>query len=142
MDAYQVDLVFGEPIEDIGEDENAFYGRQGRLIQAVSFLEDGEYTDTFRTPGEGETAESAPGDCTVEYSAVEYDADSGEVTADVTLPADAKCDSVTVTLAAYELPDGTVEFQRDRADEQELVASRTIDLSPGDSRTLEIDVDD
>jgi len=138
--AFQADLAFGEPIQDLGENEDAFYGRQGRLIQAVSLLEDGTYTDTFRTPPQGETAESVPGDCTVEYSAIEYDSDTGDVTADVALPADADCESVTVTLAIYELPDGTVQFQRDRADEQQLVDSQTVELSPGESKTLTINV--
>lgn len=33
---YQLDLVAGDPIETLGTNEDAFYGRQNRLVQYVN----------------------------------------------------------------------------------------------------------
>lgn len=49
---------------------------------------------------------------------------------------------MTVTLAAYELPGDDTEFQRDRADGQELVDHRTVTLGAGESATPVIDIDE
>ncbi|WP_254536368.1 hypothetical protein [Halomarina litorea] len=140
VDAYQVDLAFGEVIYDLGSDENAFYGRQGRLVQAVSFVEDGTYTDAFLRP-DG-TATASNDECAVEYGAITYDETTGTAQVQVSLAEDADCESVTMTLAGYELPEGTTEFQRSVADQQELVDHVTVTLERGDSQTLTVDLDD
>ncbi|MFC7156474.1 hypothetical protein ACFQPA_13575 [Halomarina halobia] len=136
--AYQVDLAYGEPIQNLGDSEDAFYGAQGRLITAASMTEDGEFTRTFRTAhGEHRTAEH--GECSVSYGEYDYDPETGVLSVDVSAGQD--CDGVTLSLAGYELPDGTQEFVRDRADEQELVDSQTVTLDAGENATLEIDLD-
>lgn len=132
--AYQVDLATGEVIETLGDDENDFYGKQGRLLQAKSLTGDGELTRSHGVPQGMATADG------LSYGAVSYDAETGETTVEVSLADDAESDT-TVTLAAYELPGDTTEFQRDRADGQELVAHQTVTLSPGEQVTITIDVD-
>ncbi|MFC6837367.1 hypothetical protein [Halomarina ordinaria] len=139
MDAYQVDLAYGEAIEDLGESDDAFYGTQGRLISAASMTEDGDLTRTFRTAHGDDTRTVDHGECAVSYGAYHYDADSGVLTVDVV--ADEECEDVTLTLAGYELPAGTEEFDRDRADEQELADHNTVTLDGGEHTTLEIDLD-
>ena len=134
--AYQIDVAVGEVIEDIGSDENAFYGRQGRLLQAKSVLSDGTITDTVSVPT-GEVTRTING-CTVTYDAVSFDGSDGVVTVDVAVE-DCK-GGVTLTLAAYELPNGTVEFQRDVADQQELVAYETVTVESGEPTTITITV--
>ena len=133
-EAYQIDLATGEVIEDLGEDDDAFYGTQGRLLQAKSLTADGELTRSHGVPQGMAMADD------LRYGAISYDAETGEATVTVSLADDAS-NNATVTLAAYELPGETIEFQRDRADGQELVAHRTVTLSPGDSITLTIDLD-
>ena len=136
--AYQLDVAVGGVIEDLGEDDNAFYARQNRLLQAKSLLATGHVTDTVHVPN-GEITKTLDG-CTVTYDAVSFDESDGTATVDVSVE-DCK-DGVTLTLAAYELPEGTVEFQRAVADQQELVAYETVTIDDGESTTVSITLDD
>ena len=139
MEAYQLDLACGEVIEGLGDSKDDYYGRQGRLVQAVSGLDDGTLTRSYNHP-HADTKTVTKSGCELTYSRVDYDEKSGEVRVTVSLAAD--CDGKTLTLAGYELPEGTTEFQRKRADEQELVDHETVTLDGGESTTLVIDLDD
>lgn len=136
--AYQLDVVKGEVIETLGDDENDFYGAQGRLLQAKSVTADGDITRTHDVP-QGTATVMVDGS-EVSYNAVSYDEETGEVSVMVSLSEDAS-DDLTVTLAAYELPGDDTEFVRENADGQELRDHQTATLSPGDSMTITIDVD-
>lgn len=142
--AYQVDVAVGEVIDRLGvdgdDDAPDFYGTQGRLLQAKSVLADGTVTSTHMTP-EGETTRTLAG-CSVSYAPVTYDVETGEVSVTVGVDEDADCEGVTLTLAGYELPGDDVRFVRGHAHEQELVASVTVTLDAGASRTLTIDLGD
>jgi hypothetical protein len=136
--AFQIDVAAGEVIEDLGESPDAFYREQGRLLQAKSVLADGTVTGTFGVPA-GEVTRSLGG-CSVTYTPVGYDADSGEATLEVSLADDADCEGVTLTLAGYALPEGNTTFVRADADEQELVDYRTVTLDAGESGTVTVDL--
>jgi hypothetical protein len=82
------------------------------------------------------------GGCMVSYTPVSYDGQSGEVTLSVSVADDTDCESVTLTLAGYELPGDDTTFVRENADGQELVDSVTVTLEPGQSGTVTIDLDD
>lgn len=138
--AYQFDLAVGEVIEDIGEDDRAFYGRQGRLVRAMTFAGDGTTTGHHAAP-ESSYAE-ATGGCDLTASQVDYDSETGEATATFHLDDDAECEGLTVTFAAYELPGDDTTFVRKHADDQELVDYETVTLEPGEEVTLTIDVDE
>lgn len=138
-EAYQLDLACGEVIEGLGDSKDDYYGRQGRLVQAVSMLDDGTLTRSYNHP-HADTKTVTKSGCELTYSRFDYDEKSGRVRATVSLAAD--CDGKTLTLAGYELPEGTTEFQRKRADEQELVDHETVTLDGGKSTTLVIDLDD
>ena len=136
--AYQIDVATGEVIENLGDDKDAYYGRQGRLLQALSVIDDGTVTDSFRVPV-GETTRTLDG-CAVTYDGISYDAANGTATVSVST---GNCDEpVTLTLAAYQLPDGTVEFNRSVADQQELVAYETVSLNANMDATVTINVTD
>jgi hypothetical protein len=137
--AYQIDVAAGEVIETLGDDENDFYGTQGRLLQAQTVLADGEVTGSFNVPTSEVTKSLA--DCGVTYTPVNYDGDTGEVTLTVSVSEDASCDGVTLTLAGYELPGDDTTFVRENADGQELIAHQTVTLDAGESGTVTIDLD-
>ncbi|WP_247415425.1 hypothetical protein [Halomarina salina] len=137
--AYQIDVAAGEVIETLGDDANDFYGTQERLLQAQTVLADGTVTGQYMVP-DGEVTKSLNG-CAVSYEAASYDASSGEVTLDVSVSDDADCESVTLTLAGYELPGDDTTFVRENADGQELVDHRTVTLDAGESGTVTIDLD-
>ena len=138
--AYQFDLAVGEVIEDIGEDDRAFYGRQGRLVRAMTFAGDGTTTG-HHAPPESSYAE-ATGSCDLTASQVDYDSETGEATATFHLGDDAECEGLTVTFAAYELPGDDMTFVREHADEQELVDYETVTLEPGESAEITLSVGD
>ncbi|MFC5972434.1 bifunctional metallophosphatase/5'-nucleotidase [Halomarina salina] len=143
--AYQFDVAAGDVIEDLGEDgdddgQADFYARQGRLLQAQTALADGTVTSAFTVP-DGEVTTNLDG-CSVSYTPVDYDADSGEVTLDVSVSEDADCEDVTLTLAGYELPGDDTTFVRANAVDQELVAHQTVTLASGDSETVTLDLTD
>ena len=145
MPAYQIDVATGEVLERLGVDgEDAdsnpdFYGAQGRLLQAQTFLAGGTVTGQHKVPA-GEATTTLNG-CAVSYEAASYDASSGEVTLDVSVSDDADCEGVTLTLAGYELPGDDTTFVRAHADGQELVDYETVTLESGDSGTVTIDLD-
>jgi hypothetical protein len=138
MNTYQYDLVFGEPIEEIGENETAFYNADGRLVQATSIMANGEVFATYEVPGDGNATVTYNGS-TVTYSAIEYDARNDTATVTVTLDANATGDT-TMSLVGYQLPDDTQSFERSLADEQVYVDGQTVTISPGATVTLEIAV--
>ena len=140
-DADQFDLDTGEVIRDLGADQDAFYNSDGSLLQARNFHEGGNATHSYNTPDSDKTAHAAVADGTPRYDAISFDGASGEATVDVSLSTDAD-EPVQLTFAAYELPDGTIEYQRDRADEQELRDYVTVTVAPGKSRTFTVDTDD
>jgi uncharacterized protein YcfL len=140
MDAFQIDVAAGDVIETLGDDENDFYGTQGRLLQAQTVLENGSVTGSFMVPTENVTKSLAG--CHVSYTPVDYDGETGEVTLSVSVEGDADCESVTLTLAGYELPGDDTTFVRENADGQELVDYRTVTLESGDSGTVTIDLTD
>ncbi len=139
--AYQIDVVRGEVIEDLGEGEDgtpALYAAQDRLLQATTVLADGTVTSAYAVPTGPVTGTLAG--CQVSYAPVGYDGDTGEATVSVSVGGD--CDGVTLSLAGYELPGDDTTFVRAHADEQELVASETVTLDGGESATVTIDLTD
>jgi len=138
--AYQIDVAAGEVIETLGDDEADFYGTQGRLLQAQTVLADGTVTGTHMVPTEEVTKRLAG--CDVTYTPVSYDGDTGEATLDVSVAEGADCGGVTLTVAGYELPGDDTTFVREHANEQELVASQTVTLAPGDSELVTVDLVD
>jgi hypothetical protein len=140
MDAFQIDVAAGDVIETLGDDENDFYGTQGRLLQAQTVLENGTVTGSYNVPTETVTTELDG--CAVTYTPVSYDGETGEVTLSVSVEGDADCEGVTLTLAGYELPGDDTTFVRENADGQELVAYETVELGAGDSGTVTIDLTD
>ncbi|WP_158206456.1 excalibur calcium-binding domain-containing protein [Halomarina oriensis] len=145
MPAYQIDVAAGDVIETLGvdgddeDDAPDFYGTQGRLLQAQTVLADGTVTGSHMVPGENVTKSLAG--CHVSYTPVSYDDESGDVTLTVSVDDDADCESVTLTLAGYELPGDDTTFVRANADDQELLAYETVTLDAGDSGTVVIDLD-
>jgi hypothetical protein len=134
--AFQIDVAAGGVIEDLGEDADAFYRAQDRLLQAKSVLADGTVTGVVDVP-DGEVTRLLGG-CSVTYSPVAYDAESGEATLDVSVGDNGDCEGVTLTLAGYTLPGDNTTFVRSEADEQELVDHRTVELGAGESGTVTI----
>ena len=143
--AYQIDVAAGEVIEQLGVDGGDadaapdFYGTQGRLLQAQTVLADGAVTGSHAVPGEAVTKEL--NGCTVTYTPVSYDGETGEVTLTVSVDGDAECESVTLTVAGYELPGDDTTFVRSNADGQELLAHETVTFDAGESGTITIDLD-
>lgn len=143
--AYQIDVAAGEVIEQLGVDGGDadaapdFYGTQGRLLQAQTVLADGTVTGSHAVPDEAITKEL--NGCTVTYTPVSYDGETGEVTVTVSVDGDAECESVTLTVAGYELPGDDTTFVRSNADGQELLAHETVTLDAGESGTVTIDLD-
>ncbi|MFD1513921.1 hypothetical protein [Halomarina rubra] len=139
MPAYQIDVAAGQVIENLGADEDAFYGTQGRLLQAQTVLADGTVTGSYNVPT-GEVTKDLAG-CAVSYDPVSYDGETGEVTLSVSVADGADCEGVTLTLAGYELPGDDTTFVRANADGQELVDYETVTLGAGESGTVTIDLD-
>lgn len=144
--AYQLDLAVGEVIERLGVESDdgrvPFYGAQGRLLQATTLLEDGTVTSEFRVPDDEVTRDDAGRtECAVTHEAVEYDPETGTVTATVSVGEDADCSGVNVTLAGYELPGDDTEFVPSHASQQDLLAYETVSLDAGENATITIDVD-
>ncbi|MFD1512221.1 hypothetical protein [Halomarina rubra] len=139
LNAYQFDLVGGEPIENIGDNETAFYSDQNRLVQATSVTDDGDVTATYQTPVSG-NATATVDNSTVTYDAIEYDVRNDTATVTVSLDENASTNT-TVSLAGYQLPDDTETYDRSLAGEQMFKDAQTVTLSPGETVTLEIVVE-
>ncbi|MDX1745942.1 MAG: hypothetical protein R3324_08395, partial [Halobacteriales archaeon] len=134
-DAYQLDLVEGEVIEQFDPDEGETYHKQDRFISATHVMEDEE-----REPAShlGRTYRS--GGCEVAFSRLSFNPTSGESQVTVGVSDVDGCEGITLTYAAYELPDGTTEWISDRAHEQELKDHVTVTLEPGEEITLFVNV--
>ncbi|MWG33831.1 heparinase II/III family protein [Halomarina oriensis] len=111
---YQVDLVTGEPEEQLGETPDDFYSDQGRLVRYVH----GHGDSVTAHGGNGVT------DC-VDSDAITVDGG----TASVSLSVGESCEE-TLSLVSYAKPGSG--FDRERASEQELVDAVTVTVGPGD----------
>ena len=125
--AYQIDLVAGEAERRLGESENDYYGRQNRLVQYAHADGDGV---TERDTWINSLDEATRAAVTADPIGVESDAASVSFTV-------ADGEELTLSLAAYTLPDG--EFSFETASEQELVDSATETFGAGE-HTLTVDL--
>ena len=124
---YQVDFVAGEPNEELGESEDDFYGRQGRLIQYVHGNSDGiTRRDTWINSLDSQTRECVSAD------PIEIIGDAAVVHFTV-----AEGCELTLSLASYTLPGG--EFSFETAGEQQMAAGETDTFGPGE-HTLEVEL--
>ncbi|ESP89799.1 3-keto-disaccharide hydrolase [Candidatus Halobonum tyrrellensis] len=124
---YQVDLVAGEPNEVLGESEDDFYGRQGRLIQYAHGNADGVTTrDTWIN-----SLDAGTRGC-VDADPIQVD----DRTASVSVTVADGCEP-TLSLVSYTLPGGAFSFET--ADDQELVDDESETFGPGD-HTLEVEL--
>nr|WP_264474997.1 choice-of-anchor L domain-containing protein [Salinirubrum litoreum] len=117
---YQVDFVEGPPNQQLGEDDDDFYGRQNRLIQYAHGNKDGvTKRDTYIN-----SLDESVREC-VSYDPIQVNGDTARV--DFTV-ADG-CE-LELSLVSYTLPNE--EFSFETADEQELAGSTTDTFGPGD----------
>ncbi len=117
---YQVDLVRGEPLEELGPaDSDNFYSDQARLIQHMH----GSTEDPVTRRGRPSTLDSDTSECVADET-MEVDGD----TASVTVTVEEGCE-LTVSMVSYDKPDAG--WSREMADQQELIDSTTKTLGPG-----------
>jgi hypothetical protein len=134
--------VQGEPIQDLGSDETAFYHAQGRMISYLTVTESGTETGGAHSrPPAGETMTYASEGCLVTYDRIGFDPETGTAMVNVTVTDDGGCEDITLSFVGYELPGGTTYFEKERASEQELVGAATVTLSPGDDQLLVVGLD-
>lgn len=117
---YQVDFVAGEPIESLGDSNDAFYGRQNRLIQYLHGDRDGERKrDMWLNSLDPETRRCVTAD------PIQVDG----ATASIEFQVADGCER-TFSLVAYTLPDGTFSF----GDEQQFIDAETETFAAGTHR--------
>jgi hypothetical protein len=117
---YQVDFVEGQPNEQLGEDENDFYGRQNRLIQYAHGNADGIIRrDTYIN-----SLDDSVREC-VSYDPIQVNGDTARV--DFTVAPDCELE---LSLVSYTLPGEAFSFET--ADQQELAGATTNTFGPGD----------
>lgn len=115
---YQVDFVEGEPIEVLGRDEDAYYGRQNRLIQYAHVSGDEVVErDAWLNSLDADTRRCIDAEL-IEMS---------DGTASVTFTVEEGCER-TLSLAVYWLPGGEFAF----GDRQPLVDAATDTFGPGE----------
>lgn len=125
---YQVDLVVGEPIEQLGPNgTDNFYSDQGRLVRYLH----GSSAEPEQRNGTTGTLDAEYASCFERHSI----SSDGE-TATATFRLAQGC-SLNVTLVSYEKPGPG--YDRDRAPQQEFVDSQTLELGPG-IHVLTVDV--
>jgi hypothetical protein len=134
-DAFQIDLVEGEPIEQLDPDAGDTYHRQDRFIVALQITEEERQSGG---PGSPMTRTYQSDGCEVTYSWLSFDNTTGE--SQVSVSDAGGCEGITLSYVGYELPDGTTSYERARADEQELKDSVTRTLGVGDTATFTVDV--
>ena len=136
-DYFQIDLVEGEPIQQLDPDAGDTYHRQDRFVVALTISEDesqgggagSPMTRTYQADG-----------CEVTYSWLSFDNTTGESQVAVSVSDAGGCEGITLSYAGYEFPDGTTSWDAERADEQELRDSMTVTLQPGEEDVLTVDV--
>ena len=112
--------MVGDPNEVLGESEDDFYGRQGRLIQYVHGNADGvTERDTWLNSLDPETRRCVSSD------PIEVSGDAASVAFTV-----AEGCELTLSLVSYTLPGG--EFSFETAGEQEMTAATTRTFGPGE----------
>jgi hypothetical protein len=117
---YQVDFVEGQPNEQLGEDENDFYGRQNRLIQYAHGNADGVIRrDTYIN-----SLDDSVREC-VSYGPIQVNGDTARV--DFTV---AEGCELELSLVSYTLPGEAFSFET--ADQQELAGATINTFGPGD----------
>jgi hypothetical protein len=114
---YQVDLVVGEPLQQLSAD--TLYAKQDRLIRFAHGNTDDGLTEQGRAWASDEIRS-----CVVDSTVVDRDGD----TATVSLTLDEGCE-LTVSFVVYEKPGPG--FSPETADQQELFAATTEALGPG-----------
>ncbi|WP_226023018.1 CARDB domain-containing protein [Halomicrobium salinisoli] len=117
---YQVDLVRGEPMENLGPaDSDNFYSDQARLIQHAH----GSTEDPVTRRGRPSTLASDTAECVADET-IEVHGD----TASVTVTVEEDCE-LTVSMVSYDKPGAG--WDREMADQQELIDATTKTLGPG-----------
>ena len=117
---YQVDFVEGPPNEQLGEDDDDFYGRQNRLIQYAHGNADGIIRRDTYINSLAESVRDCVGD-----DAIEVTGDTARV--DFTVAAGCELE---LSLVSYTLPGETFSFET--ADQQDLAGATTDTFGPGD----------
>jgi hypothetical protein len=136
---FQIDLVEGEPIQELDPDDDDTYHRQNRHIAHIIVSEDEARSGG---PGTAQDETYRSEGCAVAYTDISFDPGTGSSEAVVSVSDADGCEEITISLVGYKLPDGTTGWIPDRAEEQELKDSVTLTLEPGDEVTLTIDVMD
>ncbi|MFC6939159.1 hypothetical protein ACFQE8_04175 [Salinirubellus sp. GCM10025818] len=136
-DAFQIDLVEGEPIQQLDPDAGETYHKQDRFIVALQITEEerqgggagSPMTRTYQADG-----------CEVTYSWLSFDNTTGVSEVAVSVSDAGDCEGITLSYVGYEFPDGTTSWDAEHADEQELKDSMTVTLQPGEEAVLTVDV--
>lgn len=130
---YQIDLVRGEPICDIGGDDGTTYGPD-RLLQVLAVSEEGEVTQF------NENDSSVVRSCINEFHAdLSFDAETQEASVSFDV-ADQEC---TLSLVGYRLAGGCTRYSECRDEPQTLLACQVASYDGGETdQTLTIDLDD
>jgi hypothetical protein len=136
-DAFQIDLVEGEPIAVLDPDAGDTYHKQDRFIVALQITEEERQSGG---PGSPMTRTYQSNGCAVTYSWLSFDNTTGESQVAVSVSDVDGCEEITLSYVGYELPDGTTSWDPERADEQELEDSMTVTLQPGEEEVLTVDV--
>jgi hypothetical protein len=136
---FQIDLVEGEVLQQLDPDEGDTYHKQDRFITALIISEE---ENQKGGPGTPMSRTYRSDGCEVTYSWLSFDNTTGESQVAVSVSDVDGCEEITLSYAGYELPDGTTEWDGDRAEEQELKDSVTMTLEPGDEETFTVDVMD
>jgi hypothetical protein len=127
---YQVDLVEGEPLAELGADDgDGFYSDQERLVQWLW----GDTDDRVTDRGRPATLAAGTDDC-VDSESIEIDGDTATV--DVTV-----ADGCAVELSLVTYVKDNPGFDRETASEQELYDTTTVTLGPG-THTITVAVPD
>lgn len=130
---YQIDLVTGSPICNLGGEGSTYGG--DRLIQVLAVRADGTVTQMNTNTG---TVDSS---CVAEIgSALSFDVDTQSASVSFDVEESAGC---TLSLVGYHLPAGCEKFDDCSEEPQTLLACETDTFSGGETgETLSIDLDD
>ncbi|MFC6939162.1 hypothetical protein ACFQE8_04190 [Salinirubellus sp. GCM10025818] len=135
--AFQIDLVEGEPIQQLDPETGETYHKQDRFIVALQITEEENQSGG---PGSPMTRTYQADGCEVTYSWLSFDNTTGESQVAVSVSDAGGCEGVTLSYVGYEFPDGTTSWDAEHADEQELKDSMTVTLQPDEEAVLTVDV--
>lgn len=124
---YQVDLVVGEPIENLDGTTGDTYTKQERLLEAFCVCSDED--------AEAEPGESSAQGCDVEWASLEFDEDSEEATVSVTLVS-SESDDCEISLVGYRVPEDS--SCGNNLPEQEFVTADTNTIEEGGTEQFSI----